>query len=98
MATARAKPDPADRITLDDSVRLALPVVLEKLSPAERAVFVLHDVFRYPFAGIAGLQGRPAARPGGARDERRPDQRHPLHSQPPHRWPRSASWSSRAAA
>src|SRR5207249_2876652 len=41
--------DPADRITLDDSVRMALLVVLEKLSPAERAVFVLHDVFRYPF-------------------------------------------------
>ena len=37
-------PDPADRITLDDSVRSALLVVLEQLSPAERTAFVLHDV------------------------------------------------------
>src|SRR5262245_35552002 len=37
-------PDPADRVTLDDSISLALLVVLERLSPAERAVFVLHDV------------------------------------------------------
>src|SRR5439155_18640937 len=40
-----AAPDPADRVTLDDSVRIALLVVLERLSPAERAAFVLHDVF-----------------------------------------------------
>ncbi|HZQ76901.1 MAG TPA: RNA polymerase sigma factor SigI [Acidimicrobiia bacterium] len=53
-------PDPADRITLDDSVRLALYVVLEQLGPAERAVFVLHEVFRYPFESIASIVGRPA--------------------------------------
>jgi RNA polymerase sigma-70 factor (ECF subfamily) len=51
--------DPADRITLDDSVRLALHVVLEQLNPAERAVFVLHEVFRYPFETIAAVVGRP---------------------------------------
>src|SRR5215467_6158527 len=34
--------DPADRVTFDDSVRLALLVMLERLSPAERVVFVLH--------------------------------------------------------
>jgi RNA polymerase sigma-70 factor (ECF subfamily) len=50
--------DPADRVTLDDSVRMALFVMLEKLSPAERAVFVLHDVFRYPFETIASIVGR----------------------------------------
>jgi len=50
--------DPADRITLDDNIRLALLVVVEKLSPAERAVFVLHDVFRYPFPEIAEMLGR----------------------------------------
>jgi RNA polymerase sigma-70 factor, ECF subfamily len=38
--------DPADRVTFDDGVRLALLVVLQRLSPAERVVFVLHDVFR----------------------------------------------------
>ena len=50
--------DPADRVTLDDNVRLALLVVLEKLTPAERAVFVLHDVFRYPFDAVASIVGR----------------------------------------
>jgi RNA polymerase sigma-70 factor, ECF subfamily len=55
-------PDPADRVTLDDSVRIALHVVLERLSPAERTAFVLHDVFQYPFEEIAEIVGRtPAA-------------------------------------
>ncbi|HSS10873.1 MAG TPA: sigma-70 family RNA polymerase sigma factor, partial [Acidimicrobiales bacterium] len=45
--------DPADRVTLDDSVRIALLVVLEHLSPAERAVFVLHDVFQFSFESVA---------------------------------------------
>src|SRR5437870_4941984 len=44
--------DPADRVTLDDSVRMALLVVLEQLSPAERAVFVLHDVFQFSFDAV----------------------------------------------
>src|ERR687888_1316210 len=35
--------DPADVITLDESVRMAMLVVLERMSPAERVVFVLHD-------------------------------------------------------
>jgi RNA polymerase sigma-70 factor, ECF subfamily len=52
--------DPADRITLDDSVRLALLVVLERLSPAERVVFVLHDMFQVPFDTIAITVGRAA--------------------------------------
>jgi RNA polymerase sigma-70 factor (ECF subfamily) len=54
--------DPADRVTLDDSVRLALQLVLGRLSAAERTAFVLHDVFRYPFEAIAEIVGRsPAA-------------------------------------
>ena len=54
--------DPADRVTLDDDVRAALQVVLERLTPAERTAFVLHDVFRYPFEDIAEIVGRtPAA-------------------------------------
>jgi RNA polymerase sigma-70 factor (ECF subfamily) len=61
-ASVPAGPDPADRVTLDDSIRLALLVVLEDLSPPERAVFVLRDVFRYSFDAIAGIVGRtPAA-------------------------------------
>jgi len=51
----------ADRVTLDDSVRLALLVMLQRLSPAERVVFVLHDIFGVPFESIAQTVGRPAA-------------------------------------
>ncbi|MEV5597444.1 RNA polymerase sigma factor SigJ [Streptomyces sp. NPDC052496] len=54
--------DPADQIVLDESVTMAFLVVLESMTPAERVAFVLHDVFRYPFAEIAGVLGRtPAA-------------------------------------
>ncbi|MEV4812583.1 RNA polymerase sigma factor SigJ [Micromonospora avicenniae] len=54
--------DPADQIVLDESVAMALLVVLESVTPAERVAFVLHDVFRYPFAEIADIVGRtPAA-------------------------------------
>lgn len=54
--------DPADRITLDESVNMAFLVVLEAMTPAERVAFVLHDVFRYPFAEVAAIVGRtPAA-------------------------------------
>ncbi|MEO3892336.1 RNA polymerase sigma factor SigJ [Nonomuraea sp. B5E05] len=50
--------DPADRITLDESVNMAFLVVLESMTPAERVAFVLHDVFRYPFAEVAEIVGR----------------------------------------
>jgi RNA polymerase sigma-70 factor (ECF subfamily) len=53
--------DPADRVTLDDDVRLALLVVLQRLSPAERVVFVLHDIFGVPFESVAQTVGRPTA-------------------------------------
>ena len=50
--------DPAERITLDDSVRMAMLVVLERLTPAERAAFVLHDVFQFSFEDVATIVGR----------------------------------------
>jgi RNA polymerase sigma-70 factor (ECF subfamily) len=54
--------DPADRVTLDESINMAFLVVLESMTPAERVAFILHDVFRYPFTEIAGIVGRtPAA-------------------------------------
>ncbi|GGR10377.1 RNA polymerase sigma factor SigJ [Streptomyces netropsis] len=54
--------DPADQMILDESVAMAFLVVLESMTPAERVAFVLHDVFRYPFAEIADVLGRtPAA-------------------------------------
>lgn len=52
--------DPADRITFDDRVRIALLVMLQRLTPAERVVFVLHDVFSVPFDTIAETVGRSA--------------------------------------
>jgi RNA polymerase sigma factor (sigma-70 family) len=57
-----ATADPADRITLDESVNMAFLVVLESMTPAERVAFILHDVFGYPFAEVAQIVGRtPAA-------------------------------------
>ncbi|MET8544509.1 RNA polymerase sigma factor SigJ [Kitasatospora sp. NPDC004799] len=54
--------DPADWVTLDESVSMAFLVVLESMTPAERVAFVLHDVFRYPFPEVAAIVGRtPAA-------------------------------------
>src|SRR6266446_3852856 len=54
--------DPAEIVTMDESVRLALLIVLERMSAAERVVFVLHDVFEFPFEKIAPMVKRsPAA-------------------------------------
>ncbi|MFI9425773.1 sigma-70 family RNA polymerase sigma factor [Streptomyces achromogenes] len=55
------EPDPAQRALLADSVGLALLVVLDTLSPAERLAFVLHDMFGVPFEEIAGVLGRTPA-------------------------------------
>jgi RNA polymerase sigma-70 factor, ECF subfamily len=58
----RGAADPADRVTLDESVSMAFLVVLESLTPAERVALILHDVFGYPFAEVAEITGRtPAA-------------------------------------
>jgi RNA polymerase sigma-70 factor (ECF subfamily) len=54
--------DPARKVDLDESVSMALLVVLESLSPAERSAFLLHDVFGYSFSEVAQIVGRtPAA-------------------------------------
>jgi RNA polymerase sigma-70 factor, ECF subfamily len=50
--------DPEQEALLADSVGLALLVVLEKLTPAERLAFVLHDMFAVPFDEIAPIVGR----------------------------------------
>ncbi|MEV0621890.1 RNA polymerase sigma factor SigJ [Nonomuraea sp. NPDC050404] len=55
-------PDPEQAALVADSVGLALLVVLESLTPAERLAFVLHDMFAVPFEEIAPIVGRsPAA-------------------------------------
>lgn len=53
--------DPADRVTLDESVSYALMVVLETLTPAERTTWVLHDLFGMPFTEVADTVGRSTA-------------------------------------
>ena len=54
--------DPADRVTLDESINMAFLVVLESMTPRERVAFILHDVFRYSFNEVAEIVGRsPAA-------------------------------------
>ena len=54
--------DPADRVTLDESISMAFLVVLESMTPAERVALILHDVFGYSFAEVARIVGRtPAA-------------------------------------
>ncbi len=64
--------DPADRVTLDDSIRLALLALLERLSPAERTAFVLHDLFGMPFEEVSEIVGRtvPACRQLASRARR----------------------------
>lgn len=59
---ASAGADPADAAALADSLTFAFLVLLDDLAPAERAVFLLHDVFGYPFDEVAHAVDRaPAA-------------------------------------
>jgi RNA polymerase sigma factor (sigma-70 family) len=53
--------DPEEEALLGDSVGLALYVVMDTLTPAERVSFVLHDVFEVPFDAIAAILGRSTA-------------------------------------
>jgi RNA polymerase sigma factor (sigma-70 family) len=64
---------PEEEALLADSVSLALLVVLDTLTPAERLAFVLHDMFQLPFSEIARMVGRSpeAARQLGSRARRR---------------------------
>lgn len=72
-ASPAAASDPEQEALLADSVGLALLVVLDRLAPAERVAFVLHDVFAVPFEEIASIVGRTpsAARQLASRARRR---------------------------
>ncbi|WP_340611312.1 RNA polymerase sigma factor SigJ [Xenorhabdus bharatensis] len=50
--------DPADHLIFAHSVSMALMVVLDKMTPAERVSFILHDVFQYSFEEISEIVGR----------------------------------------
>jgi RNA polymerase sigma-70 factor (ECF subfamily) len=52
------EPDPAERAEMADSLSMAFLVLLESLSPAERAVFLLHEVFAYSYTEIAEITGK----------------------------------------
>ena len=57
---ASGRSDPESEATLADSVGLALMVVLDRLAPAERLAFVLHDMFGVSFEDIGGVLGKSA--------------------------------------
>jgi RNA polymerase sigma-70 factor (ECF subfamily) len=71
--------DPAAQTELEDSLSTAFLVVLEALSPGERAAFLLHDVFGYEYPELARILGRaePACRQLVARARRRVQERRP---------------------
>jgi RNA polymerase sigma factor (sigma-70 family) len=73
VATGTAGSSPEQEALLADSVGLALLVVLDRLTPAERLAFVLHDMFNVPFDEIAAIVGRTpdAARQLASRARRR---------------------------
>lgn len=58
LLTDGAVPDPATQAADSDSLSMAFLLVLERLNPVERAVFLLHDVFGYEFADLASIVGR----------------------------------------
>ncbi|MGP4047358.1 RNA polymerase sigma-70 factor [Streptomyces sp. 2A115] len=78
-------PDAAERAVLADSVSLAVLVVLESLSPLERAVFVLREAFGYPYADIAVTLDRSesAVRQLAGRARRHVDEKRPRYEVDP---------------
>lgn len=78
-------PDTAERAVLADSVSLAVLVVLESLSPLERAVFVLREAFGFPYADIAVVldRGEPAVRQLAGRARKHVDERRPRYEVDP---------------
>ncbi|MCS5718406.1 hypothetical protein N1027_09680 [Herbiconiux sp. CPCC 205763] len=83
---ASSPSEPADRVTLDDSMYMLLLVVLDSLRPEERVAFILHDVFGVAYRGIADVVGRsPDEARELARSARRQIQQQRLQESPPDR-------------
>lgn len=62
LAEPRRRPaTPEEEVLLAESVGIALHVVMDSLSPAERVAFVLHDIFALPFGQVADVLGRSTA-------------------------------------
>ncbi|AUH44773.1 RNA polymerase sigma factor SigJ [Streptomyces sp. CMB-StM0423] len=81
--------DPAEQVTLDESVSMALLVVLDELSPAQRTAFLLHDVFGLPFTQVAEVVGRT---PAAVRQLASRARRHVEQSRPHEPAPRAEQW------
>jgi RNA polymerase sigma factor (sigma-70 family) len=79
LLTGTAEPDPAELAETSDSLSMAFLVLLESLAPAERAVFLLREVFGYEYGEIAGITGKTeaACRQIFARARRRIDEGRP---------------------
>lgn len=84
QATGEVAADPAETAVLADSVGIALLVVLDLLSPAQRVALVLHDMFGVPFDGVAQLldTSPAAARQLASRGRRRVRAVEPSHATP----------------
>ncbi|MEV7679793.1 RNA polymerase sigma factor SigJ [Streptomyces sp. NPDC088341] len=80
-----AAPDTAERAVLADSISLAVLIVLESLSPLERAVFVLREAFGFPFGEIAAVLDRSeaAVRQLAGRARRHVEERRPRYDVDP---------------
>jgi RNA polymerase sigma-70 factor (ECF subfamily) len=78
-------PDAAERVVLAESVSLAVLVLLESLSPLERAVFVLREAFGFPYAQIAAVLDRaePAVRQLAGRARRHIEEKRPRYDADP---------------
>jgi len=99
LVAAVDEADPADRVTLDESVSLALLFVLERLTPAERTAFILHDVFGYAFEEIGEVVGRTPAATGqlASRARRRVVESRPRQSGTPEQQRRAVEAFAAAA-
>lgn len=76
---APARPGPAEQAELADTLSVSFMVLLESLSPEQRAAFLLHDVFDYPYEQVAQVVGRnePATRQLVSRARKAVDARRP---------------------
>lgn len=80
-------PDVAEDAVLADSLSFAMLIVLESLSPEERVVFILHEVFDFPYSEIAEATGRtlPAVRQQAHRAKKHVEARQPRFEVDPRR-------------
>ena len=90
----------ARQVELAESLSMAFMLVLEALTPVERAVFLLHDVFDYPYAEIAGIVGKSEenVRQLTARARRHVEERRPRYETSAGTAAGTSTWSCGSAA